>query len=367
MAAIDHAAGMRGAGRQARAAEQINLSLPAATGSCDSARVARGVDANLNSRAREIHQRPVPEPAAASTTRAVGNRLVAIPPAIPVSHLSAFGASSSSGALPPPPGFKRFMLSDLSGKYLPLIKDYATDAKRGPLAPVLDLNAPPHCCPFNVYTKSDHEYERQQEKRRGEARQAAAAPETEEAAKSAEEERRAAKVQAVIQECLSSELRSSSPPAETDEAATLNRERSAQVRPNLNRISHESKFASVFAFFLLSPLVLSITGANQSECRLRARSGEATRQIVASGLLRAVFPELFKPRKCASSVPTEVMMLSNLIFLLDFQYVHLLLFHSTWPAKAISRLLMIRPTLSALTQWRLGIKSCSSSRPSTTR
>ncbi len=112
--------------------------------------------------------------------------------------------------LPPPPGFKRFSLVDSHGKYLPLIKDYATDPRRGPLAPVLDLDAPPHCCPFNVYTQNDHERERQKEIRRSETRKVAAAAEAVEVAAEAEKARRAAKVAHVVKEALSAELQKGS-------------------------------------------------------------------------------------------------------------------------------------------------------------
>ncbi len=114
------------------------------------------------------------------------------------------------GLLPPPPGFKRFSLVDSHGKYLPLIKDYATDPKRGQLAPVLDLHAPPYCCPFNMYTKNDHERERQKETRRCEARKVAAAAEAADAAEAAEEARRAAKISQVVKDALNAELQSSS-------------------------------------------------------------------------------------------------------------------------------------------------------------
>ena len=144
-------------------------------------------------------------------------------------------SSSIPGLLPPPPGFKRFALTDSRGKYLPLIKDYATDPKRGPLAPVLDLNAPPYCCPFNVYTKNDHERERQKEKRRREVRKAAAAAE---AAEAAEEAARAAKAAEMedeepgwaAQSSSSSSSSSSSAAMAANDSQPATRERSVQVR-----------------------------------------------------------------------------------------------------------------------------------------
>jgi len=95
---------------------------------------------------------------------------------------------------------------------------------RGPRAPKLDLNAPPHCCPFNVYTEHDHERERLKEMRRCEARTAAAAADAWKA-------RRAAKIEEVVQKAMSADansLSSSSAAMETNEPT--NGEQSAQVR-----------------------------------------------------------------------------------------------------------------------------------------
>jgi hypothetical protein len=132
--------------------------------------------------------------------------------------------SSIPGLLPPPAGFKRFALADSRGKYLPVIKDYATDSKHGQLAPVLDLNAPPYCCPFDVYTKNDHEREHKKEKRRREVRQAAAAAEDAWATKTAEDE------DEEWDSAAQTSSSSSSSSSAAIESQAANRERSAQVR-----------------------------------------------------------------------------------------------------------------------------------------
>ena len=92
---------------------------------------------------------------------------------------------SSSSSLPgflSPPGYKRFALTDSRGKYLPLTKDYATGSTRGQRAPVLDLDAPPGCCPFEVYIEEDREREYRKEQRRIEERKEAEDADAEEAA-----------------------------------------------------------------------------------------------------------------------------------------------------------------------------------------
>jgi hypothetical protein len=237
-----------------------------------------------------------------STIPATGSRSTQTNPpihssAIAMGSISASGVStlrsvsSSSvfpsllpGLLPPLPGFKRFSLVDSHGKYLPLVKDYATDPKRGQCAPVLDLNSPPFCCPFNVYTTSDHERERQKEIRRCEARKAASAAEAVEAAEAAEQARRAAKIAQVVKEALNAELQSSSlslspsslkslilslssssllSPAAT---APINlhpttRERSGQVRRRIHTSHfmyfHFSDNISALSPFFVVPLVVS--------------------------------------------------------------------------------------------------------------
>jgi hypothetical protein len=212
------------------------------------------------------------------------------------------------GLLPPPPGFKRFSLADSEGKYLPLIKDYATDPKRGPLAPVLDLNAPPYCCPFNVYTKNDHERERQKEKRRCATRKIAASAE---AAGAAEEARRAAKFAEVVGNALNSELQSSSSSFSSavmavTELQPTTGERSAQVRVFMFYLLFDAFFKCVsllcsvcFSFCLLSGHS-STSGANRFIRCVHTRNGEKARTDVSSGVLRAVLQKLHGPWGCAS-------------------------------------------------------------------
>ena len=89
---------------------------------------------------------------------------------------------------------------------------------------MLDLDAPPHCCPFNVYTKNDHERERRKEERRREARTAAAA------AQAAEEAARAAEAAEMDEGDAENFAEHSSSSAAANETQPATRERSVQVR-----------------------------------------------------------------------------------------------------------------------------------------